>query len=84
LLNPTLDQAFSLRGTLLVNNFQKFSDGLSDFNKAIQLNPKGEYYLNRSICYYRLGDAEHAKADANIALQKGVDIGDSYRKLLNL
>ena len=83
-LTPNSDQALSLRGTLLVNNYQKFSDALSDFNKAIQLNAKGDYYLNRSICYYRLGDIEHAKADANVALQKGVSIMDSYRKLLNL
>lgn len=83
-LNPASDVALNLRGTLLVDNYQKFSEALSDFNKAIQINPSGEYYLHRSICYYRLGDIQNAKADAQTALSKNVTIQDSYRKLLNL
>jgi len=83
-IDPSSDLALNLRGTLLVNNYQKFSEALVDFNKAINLSSKGDYYLNRSICYYRLGDVEHAKADARIASQKGVTIVESYRRLLNL
>src|SRR5438034_9049211 len=83
-ITPLSEPALNLRGTLLVNNYQKFSEALIDFNKAIDLAPKGDYYLSRSICYYRLGDVEHAKADARTALQKGVSIVDSYRRLLNL
>jgi hypothetical protein len=83
-LNPNSDMALSLRGTLFVNNYQKFAEALSDFNKAIQLNPKGEYFLNRSICYYRLGNMEKAKADAQTALQKGTVVPQNYRSLLNL
>jgi len=83
-ISPAIELALNLRGRLLVNNYQRFSEALADFNKAIALNPNGDYYLSRSICYYRLGDLEHAKADANTALQKGVNLGDSYRKLLNL
>ena len=83
-LNPNADDALNMRGTLLVNNYQKFSEALTDFNKAISLNPKGEYYYGRSICNYRLGDLQHAKEDALIAMQKGISLPDSYRKLLNL
>jgi len=83
-ISPATELALNLRGRLLVNNYQRFSDALADFNKAIELNPSGDYYLSRSICYYRLGDLAHAKADANTALQKGASLGDSYRKLLNL
>lgn len=83
-ITPSSDVALNLRGTLLVNNYQKFSEALSDFNKAIDINPKADYYLSRSICYYRLGDVVHAKADGQTALQKGVVLDDSYRRLLNL
>jgi tetratricopeptide (TPR) repeat protein len=83
-LNPSSITALNLRGTLLVNNYQRFSDALPDFNKAISLNPSADLYLSRSICYYRLGDIEHAKTDAQIALQKGITIDDNYRRLLKL
>jgi hypothetical protein len=83
-LSPNSDVALNIRGTLLVNNYQKFSDALTDFNNAIKVNPLGVYFLSRSVCHYRLGDLQHAKADAQTALQKGVAIQDSYKKLLNL
>jgi tetratricopeptide (TPR) repeat protein len=83
-INPSSDLALNLRGTLMVNYYQKFPEALNDFNKAIGLVPKGDYYLNRSICYYRLGNIGQAKTDAQIAMQRGAVIVDSYRKLLNL
>jgi protein O-mannosyl-transferase len=83
-LNPNSDVALNLRATLLVNNYQKFPEALADLNKAIGLNPNREYFLSRSICYYRLGDMQHAKLDAQTALQKGATVPDSFRKLLNL
>ena len=43
---------------------------MADFTKAIQLNPQGDYYLNRSYCHYQLTEIELAKADVNVAITK--------------
>jgi hypothetical protein len=83
-INPNDDEVLYLRGSLLVNQFQKYAAALEDFNKAIQLNPQGKYFLNRSICYYKMGNMAYAKADAQTALQKGTIIPDNYRQVLNL
>ncbi|HET6765767.1 MAG TPA: hypothetical protein VFH08_00165 [Chitinophagaceae bacterium] len=83
-IDPNTDFALNNRGSVLFNYNKKYKEAMADFTKAIQLNPQGDYYLNRSYCHYQLQDIELAKADANIALQKGVIIPDSYRKLLKL
>jgi protein O-mannosyl-transferase len=81
-LKPDFDPALNNRGTVLVNSFQRYAQALIDFNKAISVNPEGNYYLNRSICNYRLGDISKARADALMALQKGMAIPANYRQLL--
>jgi tetratricopeptide (TPR) repeat protein len=84
-LKPDNEFALDNRGTLFYNSFQKYTEAVVDFTKAISINPQqGSYYLNRSYCYYRLGDIAKAKSDAQIALQKGMTMPDSYRKSLNL
>jgi tetratricopeptide (TPR) repeat protein len=83
-LNSNLDNAINLLGSILVNNYQDYPGALANFNKAISLNPQGIYYLNRSVCYYRMGDMEKAKQDAQIAQQKGTALPESFRKALNL
>jgi tetratricopeptide (TPR) repeat protein len=83
-INPAYTEALYYRGTLLVNHYNKNTEALKDFTKAIQLNAQGKYYLNRSICYYKLGDLVHAKADGQMAMQKGVVLPDNYRHILNL
>jgi 4-amino-4-deoxy-L-arabinose transferase-like glycosyltransferase len=83
-INPNDDEVLYLRGSLLVNQFQKYAAALEDFSKAIQLNPQGKYFLNRSICNYKMGNMANAKADAQTALQKGTIIPDNYRQALNL
>jgi len=83
-INPDDHEVLYLRGALRVNYFKKYDEALMDFNKAIQLSPQGKYYLNRSICYYKLGDMANAKTDAQMALQKGVAVPDNYRQALNL
>ncbi len=77
-------RAFNNRGALLLNYYKKYSEALTDFNKAISLHPQGNYYLNRSICYFRLNDLAKAKADAQIALQMGTFIPNNYREILHL
>ena len=77
-------EALYYRGTLLVNHYNKNAEALRDFTKAIQLNAQGKYYLNRSICYYKMGDLANAKADGQMAMQKGAALPDNYRRILNL
>lgn len=77
-------QALNNRGTLYLNYYKKYPEALSDFNEAIRLSPQGNYFLNRSICYYKLGDMPKAKADAQTAREKGASIPDNYRQILNL
>jgi tetratricopeptide (TPR) repeat protein len=83
-LSPDYHKALSNRGTLFLNYYKKYPEALADFNEAIRLSPQGNYFLNRSICYYKLGDMNKAKADAQLALAKGTAIPDNYRQLLNL
>ncbi|HEU4861629.1 MAG TPA: hypothetical protein VFT15_17410, partial [Chitinophagaceae bacterium] len=83
-IDPNTDFALNNRGSVLFNHNKKYKEAMADFTKAIQLNPQGDYYLNRSYCHYQLQEMDLAKADATIALQKGVVIPDNYRKLLKL
>jgi len=83
-ISPDYHKALSNRGTLFLNFYKKYPEALNDFNEAIRLSPQGNYFLNRSICYYKLGDMAKAIADAHTALEKGTAIPDNYRKILNL
>jgi protein O-mannosyl-transferase len=82
-LKPDDDMALNNRATILYNR-RKFSEARDDYSKAININPKGVYYLNRSNCYFELGDMLKARADAQVAMQKGMQIDDNYRRSLNL
>jgi tetratricopeptide (TPR) repeat protein len=83
-INPNTDFALNNRGKVLLNDYKKYNEALTDFNKAISLNPQGEYFLNRSYCYYQLDSFDKAKADATIAMQKGITIPDNYKQRLKL
>lgn len=84
-LNANNEFALDNRASLLYNSFQKYAEAVTDFTKAINLNPQqGSYYLNRSYCYYRLGNMAQAKSDLEMALQKGMSVPDNYRKSFNL
>jgi len=82
-INRDDNEALYQRGTLLVNHYHRYSEALADFDRAIQINPQGRYYLNRSICHYKLGELANAVADAQIASQKGVAIPENYQNILN-
>jgi tetratricopeptide (TPR) repeat protein len=82
--DPNVDYAWAYRGILLMSYLQKYKEAIADFSKAIALNPQqGYYYSNRSYCYFYIGDKTNARADALIAIQKGMSFPDDYRKSLN-
>ena len=83
-LRPNTDYALHNRGCLLFNNYKQYKEALADISKAIKLNPSGEYFLNRSRCYYQLGDLLNARADVETARQKGYPAPDDLKTLLQL
>ena len=83
-LKTDFDQVLNLLGTIYMNKYKKYQEALTHFDRAININPTGVYFVNRSSCYYNLGDTVKAKNDAMMALQKGVAIPDTLRKFLNI
>jgi hypothetical protein len=83
-LNPNSDLLYNLRGSLQFNWYNNFDIAIIDFNKAISLNPQGNYFMNRSKCYYKKGDLEKARADAQTAQQRGEVISADYRQMLKM
>src|SRR6187399_2570052 len=83
-IKPDDHRSISNRGSLYMNSFQKYNEALNEFNKAINLSPQANYILNRSICYYKLGNMEKAKEDALRASKGGAVIPDNYKTLLQL
>ncbi|HET9433491.1 MAG TPA: hypothetical protein VFO37_07020, partial [Chitinophagaceae bacterium] len=81
--NPSADWVINARGTLLFN-FKRYSEALSDFTRAIELNPLGEYFYNRSMCYFTLSNVPKAKSDALIAIQKKFNVPATYKNTLQL
>ena len=81
-IKPNAENVLNNRGSLLFNSFQRYNEALIDFTKAIEINPQGEYFYHRSLCYYKLGDLARARADAAIATQKGIVLPDSYKPML--
>ncbi len=78
------DYTLSQRGSLLFNIYNRYDEAITDFTNAININPKGQYFLFRSYSYYRKGDLVNAKKDAAIAIQKGEAIAADYRQYLGL
>ncbi|HET9826143.1 MAG TPA: hypothetical protein VFP87_12475 [Chitinophagaceae bacterium] len=83
-IDPKDHGTFNKRGAILYNHYKEYKGALEDFNKAIELSPQPAYFLNRSRCYYLLGDTSRAKADVQFAIQNGVTVSAEYKKLLNL
>ena len=81
-IKPNAENVLNNRGSLLFNSFQRYNEALNDFTKAIAINPQGEYFYHRSLCYYKLGDVARARADATIASQKGIVLPESYKPIL--
>ena len=83
-IKPDDHRSYNNRGTILMNSFQKYNEALNEFAKAINISPLASYYLNRSICYYKMGDMVKAKEEALMAVQRGAVIPDNYKSLLQL
>lgn len=83
-LDATIDWGFSYRAFILFNSFKKYKEALLDYNKAIELNPQANHYVNRSYCHYYLGDKINAKRDAQTAVAMGATLADDYKKAINL
>src|SRR6186713_593873 len=83
-IKPDDHRSINNRGSLYMNSFQKYNEALIEFNKAIDISPQANYILNRSICYYKLGNMEKAKEDALRASKGGAVIPDNYKSLLQL
>jgi protein O-mannosyl-transferase len=83
-IDSIFENSFVQRAFLYYNYFQKYTEALLDYDRAIQLNPQGQYYLNRAYCYYKLGDPGKARAEAQMAMSKGITISEDFRKAISL
>ncbi len=82
--DSTLDFGYAQRAFILFNQpYQDYDATISDYTRAIEINPIGSYYLNRSYCYFRKNDLIKAKADAVSAVEKGTPVSAEYRKTIN-
>ncbi len=83
-ITPNDAEILNSRGTTLFNLFKRYNDALADFNLALSIKQDGGTYLNRSRCYYMLGDREKAQADARRAQQLHTPVGADYLQLIGL
>lgn len=82
-MNPDDPVTLNKRGTVYSNYYKKFNEAIADFSRALELDPRGDFYLNRAYCYYMLGDLPKAKDNIRASLQKGYAVPEQYRNLLN-
>jgi clan AA aspartic protease (TIGR02281 family) len=70
MIDANYTTAYFYRG--LVNNIiKKNKEAIIDFNKAIELNNKNEYYYYRGLAFYDFGDQNKACSDWKTALAEG-------------
>lgn len=84
-LNSTLDYAYKCKGFSLMY-LKKYSSAIDEFQKAIRINPQGEYYDDIAESYSRMGKGreailyhekaiEKAPSDARLWYNYGVLLG---------
>ena len=83
-ITPEDDNALINRGAVYYSSYRQYDKAMADYNRAIEINPQGGYFANRSGCYYMMGDMERAKADARTAIEKGIQLPDGYKQQLGL
>lgn len=73
--SPNKARSYSARGNFLLRNEKKYSEALSDYNKAIELSPYyAEPYANRGSVYENLLKYNEALNDYN----KAIDLNPNY------
>jgi len=81
--NPSDAPSHNNLGTIHFNFKKNPQLALNHFNKAIRIRPhEGKYYLNRSRCYFKLGDYGRARKEAARAAQLGGPVDAAYLRLL--
>lgn len=82
-LSPNDADALNGRGASLFNGQQKYHEALADFDKAIAIQPNnGMAHLNRSRCYFMLGDKARARESAEKARALGTAVPEDYWQLI--
>lgn len=68
--NYNLKRAYYVRG-LGYHSERNFNEAITDYSKAIELNPQnGNAYINRGKCYRAIGNMEAARND----FKKAIDV----------
>ena len=62
----------------------KNQEALGFINTAIQLEPRAEYFLNRSYTYKNLNNIENARNDALTAKKAGIQLNAAYAASLGI
>ncbi len=82
-LSPDDVDALNGRGASLFNGKQQYQQALADFDKALTIQPNnGMALLNRSRCYYMLGDKARAQENAQKARAAGTAVPEDYWQLI--
>ena len=77
-------RSYNNKGTILMNSFQKYDEAMAAINKAISIQPVNYYFLNRSICYFKMNNIAKAREDALRAEAGGTVVTDAYKASLQL
>jgi tetratricopeptide (TPR) repeat protein len=83
-LRPDDHRSMNNRGDIYMNSFQKYNEALNEFTAAINIRPLGNYFLNRSMCYFKMNDITKAREDALRAQERGTVLTATYRDSLQL
>jgi hypothetical protein len=83
-IKPDDHRSYNNKGSILMNTFQKYDEAMVAFNKAISIQRVNYYFLNRSICYFKMNDIVKAREDALRAQQLGTVVTDAYKASLQL
>lgn len=80
-LSKTDHRSFYNMG-LIYYTFKQYDEAINNLTTAINLNPQGNYYVYRALCYQKKGNLASAKADAQMARQMNAGIPGELKPLL--
>ncbi|HKC35713.1 MAG TPA: hypothetical protein VKB95_06610 [Chitinophagaceae bacterium] len=83
-IKPDDHRSYNNKGSILMNSFQNPNEAMAAFNKAISIQPVNYYFLNRSICYFKMNEIAKAREDALRAQQLGTVVTDAYKVSLQI